>query len=676
MAMNIRIAQLAIVGIVALLSAANPTAVHAQTPAGQAAGKAPAAGALVGDDALVQARRAFVRGEQADFEAAAAQVPGDHPLARYIEFWRLRLALQLAEEAEVPAAEARDRRIRRFLAEHDGTVVAELMRRDWLLDLGKRRNWPIFDQQYARWTLRNADTVHCHHWLGRIERRWPAGGAWAAVSAPRHLEEACGDLLAAMQAAGLADRQAIRARLLAALEADSLDSTERSAALLGLDPATVDLAWRQPLAVLARGQGGELALIALARYARSQPVEAARWLEDRRTALPAADLAFAWSQVAAAGMRRLLPEAFDWTRHALHAPVGDDTLAWLVRAALREQHWPTVRRLIERMSDAGRSDPAWVYWHARALLAGGAATPDAAARDAAAPGDTAAGRAALAGIADGFHFYGQLAAEELGQPLRIPARAAAASPAELAEVAANPGLARALHLYRIGLRLEGNREWNHQLRDMNDRQLLATARWACAQQILDRCVNTAERTTSEHDFSLRFVTPFIDALRPVAASRQLDPAWVYGLIRQESRFIMDARSSAGAQGLMQIMPATGRWIARQLGTRQFRVAQLNQLDTNLEFGTFYLRTVLDRLDGSPVLASAAYNAGPGRPLDWRTRLGSPVEGAIFAEIIPFSETRDYVKKVLSNTVLYAELFSERPQSLKARLGIVLPAQQS
>src|SRR5690606_16221211 len=106
--------------------------------------------------------------------------------------------------------------------------------------------------------------------------------------------------------------------------------------------------------------------------------------------------------------------------------------------------------------------------------------------------------------------------------------------------------------------------------------------------------------------------------------------------------------------LMQIMPATGRWIAGKLGVDRFHVSQLNELQTNLEFGTFYLRTVLDKLDGSPVLASAAYNAGPRRPLNWRATLTVPVEGAIFAEIIPFSETRDYVKKVLSNAVIYAE----------------------
>jgi soluble lytic murein transglycosylase len=159
---------------------------------------------------------------------------------------------------------------------------------------------------------------------------------------------------------------------------------------------------------------------------------------------------------------------------------------------------------------------------------------------------------------------------------------------------------------------------------------------------------------------------------PITRAMDIDAAWVYGLIRQESRFIMDARSHVGASGLMQIMPATGRWIARKLGRRDFHPRELNELQTNLEFGTFYLKQALDDLDGSAVLASAGYNAGPGRARNWRASLASPLEGAIFAEIIPFSETRGYVKNVLSNATDYSALFTGKPQSLKARLGTIEP----
>ena len=156
--------------------------------------------------------------------------------------------------------------------------------------------------------------------------------------------------------------------------------------------------------------------------------------------------------------------------------------------------------------------------------------------------------------------------------------------------------------------------------------------------------------------------------------QELDEAWVYGLIRQESRFITNARSSAGASGLMQLMPATAKWVAKKMGMQNFQKTLTTEIDTNLALGTYYLKHVLTSLDNQPLLASAAYNAGPGRARQWRDV--KPLEGAIYAETIPFTETRDYVKKVLSNSMYYASVFGQRRQSLKQRLGIVAPKQNS
>jgi soluble lytic murein transglycosylase len=185
-------------------------------------------------------------------------------------------------------------------------------------------------------------------------------------------------------------------------------------------------------------------------------------------------------------------------------------------------------------------------------------------------------------------------------------------------------------------------------------------------------INTSDRTQREFDFTQRFPSPFRAAMAQYAAPLGLDENWIYGLIRQESRFIMDARSSVGASGLMQLMPATARYVARKMNVPNFTPARVNDLEINLQLGTGYLKMVLDDLDGSMVLATAAYNAGPGRPRSWRASLAGPVEGAIFAETIPFNETRDYVKKVLSNSVYYAALSEARAQSLKARLGVITP----
>ena len=190
---------------------------------------------------------------------------------------------------------------------------------------------------------------------------------------------------------------------------------------------------------------------------------------------------------------------------------------------------------------------------------------------------------------------------------------------------------------------------------MADRELLAAAQFACDREVWDRCINTSERTKAEFDFEQRFPMPFRESVVRRSRDIGLDPAYVYGLIRQESRFVMDARSHVGASGLMQVMPATARWTARKIGMYNFTVDQLNDRDTNIAIGTGYLKLVLDDFDGSMPLAAAAYNAGPGRPRTWRN--GPVIEAAAWAENVPFSETRDYVKKVLANTTIYAAILS-------------------
>jgi soluble lytic murein transglycosylase len=224
----------------------------------------------------------------------------------------------------------------------------------------------------------------------------------------------------------------------------------------------------------------------------------------------------------------------------------------------------------------------------------------------------------------------------------------------------------------MGLRFEGNREWNWQLRRMNERQLLAAAEFARQSEVLDRMVTTADRARVELDFTHRFPSPHDDIMHTATQPMGLDKAWVYGLIRQESRFVKSARSHVGASGLMQIMPATAKYVARKIGMAGFTLNNLNDTRTNITLGTQYLNMVLNNLGGSQTLATAAYNAGPGRPRLWRASLERPIEGAIFAETIPFSETRNYVKSVLANATWYAALFENKPQSLKARLGFVMP----
>jgi len=260
----------------------------------------------------------------------------------------------------------------------------------------------------------------------------------------------------------------------------------------------------------------------------------------------------------------------------------------------------------------------------------------------------------------------------LGWPLTWPAPPAALTREDMEEARANTGLQRAIRLFQLGARQEAVPAWNFALRGMNDRQLRAAAELAHQAQVFDRVINTALLAQTENDAAQRFVAPFETFVSAAARAADIEPAWIYGLIRQESRFILDARSSAGAAGLMQLMPATARWVAAKVGMKNFRLKKIDDVQTNTLLGTHYLGMVQERFDGSQILATAGYNAGPNRAAQWRDRLATQQEGAVFIETIPFTETRLYVKNVLANTTHYALALGGEPTSLKARLGVVAP----
>ncbi|HSW53240.1 MAG TPA: transglycosylase SLT domain-containing protein, partial [Sulfuricaulis sp.] len=314
-----------------------------------------------------------------------------------------------------------------------------------------------------------------------------------------------------------------------------------------------------------------------------------------------------------------------------------------------------VQRVIESMSDTAREQPVWRYWRARALQANG---------------QRAASNPLFLALAREHHYYGQLAQEELGPVMQAPVVNIKTGGDDVAAIARQPGIARAQALYELGLRGDANQEWNWTIRDFSDAQLLAAAELARRMEWYDRAINTAERTRELHDFELRFLAPYRELAQKAAREHELDEAWMFGLMRQESRFVNVARSSVGASGLMQIMPATASWIAQRLGIKGFHPREMQDPAKNIQFGAYYLKHVQTSLDGSPVLATAAYNAGPGRAQRWRdTR---PMEAAVYIESIPFAETRDYVKKVMSNAMYYAARFGQPSVLLTDRLGTVPP----
>jgi soluble lytic murein transglycosylase len=634
---------------------------------GNASAVRPSSDSTLGADdrIFIQLREAARSNDAGRAMQLAAQIP-DYPAPGYVEYFTLKP--QLFDSQGHPNIDAPDAPILSFLQRYDGQAIADRMRNDYLVVLGARHDWRNFTDQYSRFVLNDDTQVKCYALEARAARGENVSDAARALLVdPKWYGDGCVDLINQLALTQQFTSDDVWQQIRLAYEQNYTNTGSKIADSLGQlrpDPATFDTASSTPPLYLARGVGHDatshqLALLAITRMARNDPAMAAATFSSVAPALTQAERGIGWGTIAYQAALKRMPSAVDWYRLSVDAPLSNPAYEWRTRSALLAGDWTMVRWSIEQMPPTLRSQPAWVYWHARALKqAGGADNLATAAQE-------------FQSIAPLFSFYGQLASEELGQKVTVPPRTTVTD-AEINQARSTPGFALSQRFYGMNLRLEGNREWNWPLRTMTDRQLLAAAEYAKRIELFDRTVNTADKTKVEHDFSLRYLSPYRDVVERESKNTGLDVEWAYGLIRQESRFIINAQSEVGAGGLMQLMPGTAQMVAKKIGMGPISRAQMNDIDTNILLGTNYLAMVYNQFDDSAVLATAGYNAGPGRPTQWRSTLNAPVEGAIFAETIPFAETRDYVKNVLSNTVYYAALFEGRPQSLKARLGYIAP----
>lgn len=640
---------------------------QAQTPASASARSAP--------DPVLEARDAYRKRDRARLAALRdATASTQNPLAMWVAYWDVNVRLSTLQQPDLDA----------FYSRWSGTYVEDRLRNDWLLELGRRRDWVNFSTDFPRFRMSDDREVTCYallteHLAGH-DVRDAARNAWFAQ---RDADDGCALLAGTLLTAkvlrpGDAWRKARVSmdlnRPRAVAQAVTLLQPQADSAVQVLLDAPA-----RYLSDMARANGrvsAELTTLALIKLAAADPDAAAVALRERwERALPDDLAAWAWAATAKQSAMRLssgAPEQFQRAERlaADSAKASefadnewpDDMLGWKVRAALRANQgtgrWQQVVQGINAMTATEQSEPVWVYWKARALQSLASDSQDG-------EGLRNQAHEMLGTIAGQLHFYGKLASERLGLPVSLPERPLAITPAERQAAADHPGLNRALQLIAIGLRSEGVREWNYSLLGMTDRELLAAAQRACDRELWDRCINTSDRTRTEIDMQQRFPTPFREQLLAHTREIGLDAAYVYGLIRQESRFVMGARSAVGASGLMQVMPSTARWTAKRIGL-DYRNDQISDRDTNLKLGTGYLKLVLDDFSGSQPLAAAAYNAGPSRSRRWRE--GPPLEPAVWAENIPFSETRDYVKKVLSNAAYYAALLGGDAVSLSSRLG--------
>ncbi|MDO8331189.1 MAG: transglycosylase SLT domain-containing protein [Fluviicoccus sp.] len=609
---------------------------------------------LADDKDFLLAREAFQQGDLVTLAEAGARLQGD-PLVIYADYYMLGKQLDQVSPDMVRA----------FLIKYPDTWLAEKLRGDYLKVLGKQGNWAAY-RDFAD-GLQNPDPEHrCFGLLSRAELQEQAvpvltearKSLWFSGKNP---PAPCQELLKMADDAGLIREDDRWDRLRLALQEGNTALARSLSGKMGLD-LKADMLGKlstNPRAVLARPDvetriGHELYLAALARHSRQSLDDALERWRSVEKQFDGESRAYGWRLLALAGARKQDERAVDWFGLSEAALWADGDREWHVRMAIRAERWPEVLKAINSLSPERQQDRAWRYWRAHAMQKSGDKPPIV--------------QAIFSGLAVDDDYYGLLARDHLGKPFVAAPQTFRPEPADVERAQLNPGLQRALRLYLLDLRTEAVREWNWALRNADDRLLLSAAEQAANARWYDRAIYAAERTKQLHSYSLRYLTPYREVAEGYSREFGIDPAWVFGLMRQESRFVTNARSTVGAGGLMQVMPSTAQWVANRLKI-PYHAGMVNDVGMNIRLGTYYLSNALKNLGSQPVLATAGYNAGPGRARQWQHQ-SRPLEADIYVESIPFLETRDYVKKVMTNAVHYAIGFGMGPQSLSARMGVI------
>ncbi len=309
---------------------------------------------------------------------------------------------------------------------------------------------------------------------------------------------------------------------------------------------------------------------------------------------------------------------------------------WRMLIAIKEEQWGDVLFWYNQMPTDQKRKSRWQYWHARALEQLNFTRPASSI---------------FKLLSQERSYYGFLAASRSQQEFKLENNPLDFSSEQLETISQKPGIIRAREFYALGDKLNARREWYQAMKAMPREQQLMAAQIAHQWGWHDRVINTLGNAKYWDDIELRFPLAHNKTITQQAKQQQVDPAWAYAIIRQESAFTADARSPKGALGLMQIMPNTGKYIAKILDTNLSSNHQLIDIGTNIRFGISYLNTVMNRFDQNTIVATAAYNAGSTRVKSWLPS-GNDQESDQWVELIPYKETRNYVKNVMAYTIIY------------------------
>jgi soluble lytic murein transglycosylase len=352
------------------------------------------------------------------------------------------------------------------------------------------------------------------------------------------------------------------------------------------------------------------------------------------------------------------PRALEWLI-ALNS--NDEQVAhWSARIALLASDWQALRKVVNALPPNTQDNDQWLYWKSRALTEIGAAQDD--------PSYAGVAFGALDTLSTRRSFYGFLAADRLSRDYGFNHANIAYDEKELAAIRDRPGMQRAYELLFLDFVSDARKEWLLATARMNSRQLELAAVLAHHWGWHDRAILTAARGSEFDDLDLRFPMVYQDQVDSVSRRYDLDASWVYGIMRQESAFMHDARSSAGAMGLMQLMPSTASLTARLIKSPLRNNLELYDVDRNIELGSAYLKQMSDQHNGNQVLATAAYNAGPHRVKQWIPTAEQAAD--VWIELIPFRETREYVKRVLTYSTIFDDRLQGAPRRITTRMPLV------
>jgi soluble lytic murein transglycosylase len=606
-------------------------------------------------DNFLHAEKALQAGDKKTFKRLKQKLI-TYPLYGYLDYWALKRRLKRAKPGEV----------QEFFQLYNGQPIATRLRISWLHQLARRGDWKNY---LAFYWPQSSVTLQCHEIRARLalgqDREAALNDALKLWLVGHSQPDACNPVFKQLAASSQLTSAHIweRVRLAFANQKSSL------AAYLAKKLSAQDREWvnrwhrahRRPTAAMSSPWAREdtplvreILVHALQRLGRHKPAQAYRHWQTLHAShkFSAAQNAKVLRRIALTAALNNAPEAGQWLAQVPDAAADRDLRQWRVRNALMRRDAGDVKRWIEKLPVEERNKPEWSYWHAWAQEQLGS------------KGDAFTGYAKLSTQRD---YYGFLAADKLGRTYQMNDSRLKFEKKQLEALAQQPGFQRAQELYLVGKRTDARREWFHTTAALDKEQLKQAAVLAHRWGWHDRAIVTAAQARYWDDLALRFPLPHRESIFATASQYSLDPALIYGVIRQESAFMEDAHSAVGALGLMQLMPATGRQTARSLNIRYGGNRALLKSDQNIRLGSAYLNHLMTRYNGSPVLAAAAYNAGPHRVSRWLPGNRS-LPAPLWMENIPFRETRHYVKQVLT----YATIFDWRLSQPLTRLSQRLP----